>query len=366
MNLGQWIATYRGHTIPHFRLVELRRRWFGFSGVMIGLSLIGLLLVNLNFSIDFAGGTQLSYPLRSDATVNDVAALLSQRGLTDAEVQIVDGNEVAIRTGVIDQAEREALVSALASQAGVSPDEVSDEVIGPTWGAEISRQALIGLVIVLAVISLYIAVRFEGKMAIGAMIALVHDVLITAGVYALTGREVTPETVIAILTILGFSLYDTVVIYDKIKENTESPTLLANHGYAGVVNLSLNQVLMRSVNTSLVVLLPVLSLLLIGGETLKDFAFAMLVGVAIGAYSSIFVAAPILVVLKEREPRFQELEARRAARELRTGRREAAKEAEAIATVATSDPAAARVTARTPGGGRPRSKRRPQAKRKRR
>jgi len=267
---------------------------------------------------------------------------------------------------VLAQEEREPLLNALAEQAGVSPDDVSDEVIGPTWGAEISRQALIGLVVVLAVISLYITVRFEGKMAIGAMVALVHDVIITAGVYALTGREVTPETVIAILTILGFSLYDTVVIYDKIKENSESPTLLAKHGYAGVVNLSLNQVLMRSVNTSLVVLLPILSLIFFGGDTLKDFAFAMFVGVAIGAYSSIFIAAPILVVLREREPRFQELEARRAARELRTGRREAAKEVEGAAAVTTSERVAVRAPARPQGGGRPRSKRRPQAKRKRR
>ena len=188
------------------------------------------------------------------------------------------------------------------------------EDIGPTFGADVRRQAITGLVVVLAAISLYIALRFEPKMALGAMIALVHDVVITAGIYALVGREVTPETVIAILTILGFSLYDTVVIYDKIKENTESSVLVTRMGYAGVVDLSLNQVLMRSVNTSLVVLLPILSLLLFGGDTLKDFAFAMFIGVAIGAYSSIFLAAPLLAVLKMREKRYQQLEARRVAR----------------------------------------------------
>jgi preprotein translocase subunit SecF len=193
------------------------------------------------------------------------------------------------------------LVAALAQQAGIKRTDVNIESVGPTWGAEISKKAVRGLVIVLIAIGLYIAFRFEWAMAAGAMIALVHDVTITAGVYALTGRVVTPETVIAILTILGFSLYDTVVIYDKVKENTESAALLARMGYTKVVDLSLNQTVMRSVNTSLVVLLPILSLLLFGGETLKDFAFAMFVGVAIGAYSSIFIAAPMLTIIKSRE-----------------------------------------------------------------
>ena len=206
-------------------------------------------------------------------------------------------------------------------------------------------------------IGLYIAVRFRWEMAIGAMIALVHDVVITAGVYALTGREVTPETVIAILTILGFSLYDTVVIYDKIAENSDSPAMVARLGYDGVVNLSLNQMFMRSLNTSLVVLLPILSLLLFGGDTLKDFAFAMFVGVAIGAYSSIFIAAPLLVKLR-RQPAA-------AAR----GRTRPAPAAVAAATAASSDAAAIAATARQGAGSSrpsPKSKRRPPAKRKRR
>ena len=154
-------------------------------------------------------------------------------------------------------------------------------------------------------------------MAIGAMVALVHDVIITAGIYALSGREVTPETVIAILTILGFSLYDTVVIYDKIKENTESPALTARLGYTGVVDLSLNQTLMRSVNTSLVVLLPILSLLLFGGDTLKDFAFAMFIGVATGAYSSIFVAAPVLTIVEGARAAVRQIGGRTTSREAR-------------------------------------------------
>jgi preprotein translocase subunit SecF len=366
MNLAHAIETYRGHTIPQLGIIEGRNRWFAFSGIMIALSLIGLLFIRLDLSIDFTGGTRLSYPVRTDATAEDISTLLADEGHGEGEVQIVDGNSVAVRTDVLSAEERQPLIEALASQAGISRDDVSDEVIGPTWGAEISSQALIGLAVVLAAISLYIAIRFEPKMALGAMVTLVHDVVITAGIYALVGREVTPETVIAILTILGFSLYDTVVIFDKIKENTEAPALLTRHGYAGVVNLSLNQVLMRSMNTSLVVLLPILSLLFFGGETLKDFAFAMFVGVAIGVYSSIFVAAPVLVELKEREPRYRDLEARRQLREERT----ATKAARAEAGVgATSDAAATRVAARTGARSRPRPRsksRRPQAKRRRR
>ena len=207
-------------------------------------------------------------------------------------------------------------------------------------------------------------------MAIGAMVAMVHDVAITAGVYALSGREVSPATVIAILTILGFSLYDTVVIFDKVKENTESPAMLAKDTYEGVANTSMNQVLMRSVNTSLVVVLPILSLLLFGGETLKNFAFAMFVGVAIGAYSSIFIAAPVLVILKSRQMAKrvpQRVPGRPGAPRPRPARVPAADGAQ---VAVASDAAARSATAKQGGGGgaRPRAgqKRRPPAKRKRR
>jgi len=219
-------------------------------------------------------------------------------------------------------------------------------------------------VIFLILVTLYITFRFEVKMAVGALAALGHDLIITAGIYALVGRQVTPATVIAILTILGYSLYDDVVIFDKIKENTESGALVARDTYSGVVNMSLNQTLMRSVNTSLVVLLPIGSLLLFGGDTLKDFAFALFVGVASGTYSSIFVAAPVLSVLKEREPRFQQIKARAAARALRPGLREAVpstRDAAAGASLDGQDLEPAALTSLSTGttrvaqpGGRPR------------
>jgi preprotein translocase subunit SecF len=374
--------TFRGYRTPRFSIVQRRRTWFVLSGAVLGLALIGLLWRGINYSIDFTGGSLIQYPNPAGTSVEDVRGLLAQapydRG--DAEIQEVGGDRLLIRTSAITDlslAERTQLLEDLAAQAGVDVSDISTQVVGPTWGEQISRQALIGLVIVLLAITIYISFRFEWKMAIGAMAAMVHDVVITAGVYALTGREVSPATVIAILTILGFSLYDTVVIYDKVKENVESPAILAKDSYEGVANLSMNQVLMRSVNTSLVVILPILSLLLFGGETLKDFAFAMLIGVITGAYSSIFVATPILAVLKEREQKYRQHRARlegRGERRLRAVPRPADETIEeeplaeqAAVGAAAASAATARSSARTsPGRPRPKSRRRPPAKRKRR
>ena len=378
MNVKHAVATYRGHTIPHFPIVERRNIWFAFSGALILLSLVGLFWRGLNYSIDFKGGALIEYTVITPVTVDQVQGVMADNGRADAQVQLVNGGqEVQVKTASLSSDGTSLpLVAALAGQAGIDTSDVNVKDVGPTWGAEISKKAVRGLVVVLAAIALYIALRFEWKMAAGAMIALVHDVLITAGIYALVGREVTPETVIAVLTILGFSLYDTVVIYDKIQENTESAAMVSRLGYTGVVDLSLNQVLMRSVNTSLVVLLPILSLLLFGGQTLKDFAFAMFIGVAIGAYSSIFIAAPVLTIFKGREKRYQQIEARRSVREA-GGRRPSAAAVAAVAEVeaevptgvaATSDAAAVRATARQGASARPRpkSKRKPPAKRKRR
>jgi len=380
MSVRSALETFRGYRHPEFHIIQRRRRWAILSGTAIALSLIGLIWLGLNYSIDFTGGTLLQYQLQTDAGVEDIRDVLAAApyGRAEAEVQIVGKDRVAIRTTALTDltaSERAALFDVLAAQAGISPVDISALVVGPTWGEQISRQALIGLVVVLASITLYITLRFEWKMAIGAMVAMIHDVVITAGVYALTGRQVSPATVIAILTILGFSLYDTVVIYDKVKENTESTAALGRDTYEGVANTSMNQVLMRSVNTSLVVVLPILSLLLFGGDTLKDFAFAMLVGVVTGAYSSIFVATPILVVLKEREPRYQQLRARLESRPGERRLRSASASAPPPqAAPAEPEAAPAAVGASTkpaprpaPSSSRPRSsKRRPPAKRKRR
>jgi preprotein translocase subunit SecF len=382
MSLRRAFDTFRGYRHPEFQIIQRRRRWFILSGTVIAISIIALIFRGLNYSIDFTGGSLIEYRPNTDVTVEQVRDLLSQdpydRG--DAEVQIIGGDQVSIRTTALTDLsarERTQLFDALAEQAGIGPNDISAQVVGPTWGEQISRQALIGLVIVLLAISLYITFRFEWKMAIGAMAAMVHDVVITAGVYTLTGRQVSPPTVIAILTILGFSLYDTVVIFDKVKENTESTALLGKDTYEGVANASMNQVLMRSINTSLVVILPILSLLLFGGVTLKDFAFAMLIGVMTGAYSSIFIATPILVILKEREPRYQQLRARL---EGRRGDRRLRAIPTPVADVAEEEQEAAPAAVAAGGGSRnqgrggqasssrprPKSKRRPPAKRRRR
>jgi preprotein translocase subunit SecF len=373
MNLRHAVATYRGHTVPHFRIIQRRNVWFLLSGVVIALSLVGIFALHFNLSIAFEGGQEITYAFVTPVTADDVQGVLSSDGVQNAEVQIVNGTSVSIRGESLtaDTREADAVLDDLAAQAGIDRTEISSTDVGPTWGREISRKALIGLVVVLAAITLYIAFRFEWKMAIGAMVALAHDLVITAGVYALTGREVTPETVIAILTILGFSLYDTVVIYDKVQENTESTALVSKHGYSEVVNMSMNQVFMRSVNTSLVVLLPILSLLLFGGSTLKDFAFAMFVGVGIGAYSSIFIAAPILTIIKGRE--MAKRGPVRAPGRPGAGARQRAAAVPAVdgaGVAVASDAAATSATARQRSrqGARPRpgQKRRPPAKRKRR
>ena len=363
MNLRHAYDVYRGYRVPHLQLIEHRRWWFTFSGILLVLSLIGIIFSGFHFSIDFVGGAEVSYTPATPVTTDQIQSALDDFGLT-GEIQLVaGGDQVSIRTdSFTDLPNNEDLVKELADQAGLSPQDVNVEDIGPTWGQQISRKAFRGLLLVLVFIAIYIAWRFQWSMAVGGMVALVHDVVITAGIYALVGRQVTPETVIAILTILGFSLYDTVVIYDKIQENTESAALTARLGYTGVVDLSLNQTVMRSVNTSLVVLLPILSLLLFGGDTLKDFAFAMFVGVAIGAYSSIFIAAPVLTIVHERQ-------VRRAAGPAASPPRE---KATAGATSATAIDAAATKATAGMGGTKPKPKAKPRnkkgqpAKRKRR
>jgi len=355
-------GVYRGYRVPHLQLIEHRNWWFIFSGILIALSLIGIVVNGFHFSIDFVGGAEVNYAPGTTLTPDQIQSVLDKYNLP-GEIQLVSGGEqVSIRTDALTAAgDREALINDLASQAKISPEEINVEDVGPTWGQEISRKAIRGLLFVLLFIAIYIAWRFEWSMAAGAMIALVHDVLITAGIYALVGREVTPETVIAILTILGFSLYDTVVIYDKIKENTESAALTARLGYTGVVDMSLNQTVMRSVNTSLVVLLPILSLLLFGGQTLKDFAFAMFVGVAIGAYSSIFIAAPMLTIIHERQ-----VKRGRVAQPTRTVRAPTAQPAIAAADDAAATGATAAMAARPRPKPKPRNKKGQPAKRKRR
>ena len=293
---------YRGETSIDF--VGQARRWFIVSGVAIAICLLSLAIRNLNLSLDFTGGTSISMPNPAAAGIGEIRSALGSEGAA-ARVQLVDdGASVRIQTEAVDLDTERAMVLSLVEVTGTRIELTDVESVGPTFGRQIAGRAVQALLVFLGVVVVFISIRFEWKMAIGAIAALLHDLILTAGAYSLLGFEVTPATVVAVLTILGYSLYDTVVVYDKIKENVESDR--DRRTYTDLVNRSMNQVLMRSINTSLTSLLPVGSLLfigslLLGAGTLRDFALALFVGIAAGTYSSIFVAAPLLALWKERE-----------------------------------------------------------------
>jgi preprotein translocase subunit SecF len=287
---------------------------------LIIISLLSLLIRNFDLSIDFTGGTIIEAENVSLVDVGDYRDALSGIGLEGARVQLTgDDGRVSIATIELNSEDQDELVRIVAATAGVSVDATNVDAVGATFGGEITRRAIEALIIFLAVIAGFISWRFEWKMALAALAALFHDLIITAGIYSLLGFEVTPSTVIAVLTILGYSLYDTVVVFDKITENVHE--LQSKHTYTEIANLSMNQVLMRSINTSLTSLLPIGSLLFVGSyvlgaATLREFALALFIGVGAGTYSSIFIATPLLAMWKEREPDWQRMQ-RRAAR--RTG-----------------------------------------------
>jgi len=316
-------------------------RWALLSGTVIVVCLLSLAFRGLNLGIDFEGGTSWQVEVEGKSpSVGDARDALRPLGLADAKVQTLGGDSVRVQAEELPVAERNQVTVALAEYGGVDPTEVSVSAVGPTWGNTVSEKALRALIVFLAILGVYLSLRFEWKIALAMIIAMVHDVIVTAGVYSIGGFEVTPATVVAFLTILGFSLYDSVVVFDKIKENTATLGTVRGDTYTDMVNRSMNQVLMRSLNTSITALLPVASLLVVGSGfmgaiALRDFALALFVGLLTGAYSSIFVATPIVAVLKEREPRYRALRERSEAVTARTGAREP--EPEPVA--ATSAPA---------------------------
>jgi preprotein translocase subunit SecF len=307
------------------------------SLVLLLLSGGALVLRGLNLGIDFEGGTawEVDAP---DASVSDARDVLTPLGLGNAKIQFVGTDNLRVQAEPGDEAGLDEVTVALAELAGVDRTEVAISTVGPTWGDEILSKAQRALVVFLVIIAAYMAVRLEWKMAVGALAALVHDILITVGFYALFQLEVTPATVIAFLTIMGYSLYDTIVVFDKAQANAERPALAQKMTYTELMSLSLNQVLMRSLNTTITSLLPVLSMLLVGSfilgaVTLQEFAFALAVGLAIGAYSSVFVATPLVAWLKEREPHQQNLRQRLEAQSAR-------RSGQPVATASSSAPRA--------------------------
>ena len=308
-----WQRLYNGETSIDF--IGRRRLWLMISGAVILVGFASLFTRGLNFGIEFEGGT--SWEVEApDATVPEARDALRPVGLADAKIQILGGDRLRVQAD-LDEAETETaeVTTRLAELADVEPAQVSVNEVGPTWGEEITNKARRALIFFFVAITLYITLRFEWKMALATLAALFHDILVTVGVYSLSGFEVTPATVIAGLTILGYSIYDGIVVFDKIEENTKGLAASGRMTYGDMVNLSLNQVLMRSLNTSITALLPILSLLVVGGRilgasTLEDFALALLIGLAASAYSSIFIASPMLAWLKEREPRYASIKQR--------------------------------------------------------
>jgi len=311
---GMFGRLYRGETTFNF----VGRRWWGFgiSIAFVVVTFISLFAQGLNLGIDFKGGVAWEVPATT-ITVEDVRVILDANKITttDAKIQVLngaDGKRIRAQVGEISTETRTVVQAALSAKAGVDLQEVSVASVSSSWGRSITEKAIRALLIFFVIVSMYIAWRFEWKMAIAAILAMVHDVLISVGVYATFGFSVTPATVIAFLTILGFSLYDTIVVFDKVHENTTRYSA-SKVSYGDIINVSMNQVLMRSINTSLAAVLPVLSLLVLGSWVmgaiaLQEFALALLVGLLLGAYSSIYIATPLLAVFKGREVKFRSLQ----------------------------------------------------------
>src|SRR5215211_891277 len=284
-----------------FDFVGASRWFFSMSGMILLVCALAIGSKGLNFGIDFESGTRITAALQKPATVEQVRDAVAPAGFGDAKIQTIRNEELGpnvVQISAEESGKTDQVTGALRDSFGIRGEpEISE--IGPTFGQTVANSALIAIIASLSVISIYIALRFEWKFAVPVLIALMHDILITAGVYALVGQEVTTSTVAALLTILGFSLYDTIIVFDRIRENVPR---MPSAAFSQIVNRSMSEVIVRSLATSFCTALPVIALFLFGGETLKDFAFALLIGTLSGTYSSVFIAGPLLVHWKEREP----------------------------------------------------------------
>jgi preprotein translocase subunit SecF len=315
---------YRGDVSINF--VGRQKIWYTISGCIVVIAVVALLVRGLNFSVDFKGGSIFTVKA-PNATISQIQKAVADGGGGTTTVQ-----KAGVGTKAQFQAQTESLSihtnetvqDSLVKELGIPKSQISTKIVGPTWGSQISSKALEALIAFLIVIVIYLSIAFEWKMAAAAFIALLHDILITVGVYALAGFQVSPATITGLLTILGYSLYDTVVVFDKVRENTAGLNAGGNQrttytSYSDAANLALNQTLVRSINTSLIALLPVTAILIAStvllppGE-LSDLALVLFVGMLSGTYSSIFIATPVLADLKEREPKMKQLAARAAAR----------------------------------------------------
>jgi preprotein translocase subunit SecF len=322
---------YRGEVSVNF--VRRQRMWYSISGLILLVSVVAVAVRKLNFSVDFKGGSVFQFPAtgtHGSATQGQISALVKNLGGGDSTVQLVSSkllDQWSVTTKALSQHVQQSIGVAIEHTFHLTQNQVAITFVGPTWGSQITTKAVEALIIFLIVIVIYLSIAFEWRMAIAAFVALLHDIVITIGVYALTGFQVSPTTVIGLLTILGYSLYDTVVVFDKVRENTAGLLTSQRSTYSDAANLALNQTLVRSINTSLTALIPVASILfvgagLLGAGTLKDLSLVLFVGMLSGTYSSICIATPVLADLKERQPEYKDL-AVKVKRRLAGGRRAA-------------------------------------------
>ena len=301
---------YRGETSVNF--IGRRRRWYAVSGFFVLLSIGALAVQGLQLGIEFKGGSSFTVNT-ANPSVSLAREAVAEAGVdSEAIVQLLGDDKVRVQTKALQPAQNNAIQDALAAKFSVTLGSIDTQIIGPSWGKEITRKALYGLFGFLIVVMIYLAMALEPKMAISAIVAVVHDVFITVGIYALVGFDVTPATIIGFLTILGYSLYDTVVVFDRVRDNTKSITALSTKTYSQAVNLAVNQTIVRSANTSIVAILPVAAILfvgagLLGAGTLKDLSLSLFIGLIVGTYSSIFIAPAVLAQLREKEPAMQAL-----------------------------------------------------------
>jgi preprotein translocase subunit SecF len=335
---------YRGEVSYDF--VGRKRRWYTISGAILLISIVALFARGLDFSVDFKGGAVFQFSAPS-ATQTQVQDTVSHTGISGAVVQQLTGKlgnkSWQVQTNSLTSQKTYTVENALTSQ--LHAKDMSTSFVGASWGSQITTKAVEALITFLIVIVLYLSIAFEWKMAVAAFVALIHDLVIATGVYALTGFQVSPATVIGLLTILGYSLYDTVVVFDKVRENTAGLLGGARSTYSEAANLALNQTLVRSINTSLIALLPVAAILFVGGGLLgagelKDLALVLFVGMLSGTYSSIFIATPVLADLKEREPQYKALAKRVSVRAAggRAAKRTATKAGSRSGTAAVQAP----------------------------
>ncbi|GAA3992927.1 protein translocase subunit SecF [Streptomyces sp. NBC_01352] len=367
-NLGARL--HRGEVGYDF--VGNRKLWYGLSILITITAIVGLAVRGLNMGIEFEGGAVFTTPKNTSVSVSQAETYAEEASGHDAIVQKLGDGSLRIQIAGIDTDTSGQIKQELAKDLKVDSEQINADLVGPSWGDQVANKAWQGLGIFLVLVVIYLAIAFEWRMALAAFVALIHDITITVGIYALVGFEVTPGTVIGLLTILGYSLYDTVVVFDSLKEQTKDITKQTRWTYSDIANRSINSTLVRSVNTTVVALLPVAALLFIGGGVLgagmlNDISLSLFVGLAAGAYSSIFIATPLVADLKEREPQMKALKKRVLAKRAQAAAKGEPPENEAVDEPFDDEPedaAPAVVGPRTQPASRNRGRGRPSGKRR--